>query len=112
MQDVFFSTQMAEPSSSKWLGGPQVLLQGTLNDTNTNVIVIMNACVSLSPSHCGPPSCRSRSHRPALSSHYPWSKMCLLHKVSCAEGAFLFGSMLGRCICHARDRSVDVKAPL
>ena len=52
VQDVFFSTQMAEPTSNEWLGGPPVLLQGTLNDTNTNVIVIMNACVSPSPSHC------------------------------------------------------------
>lgn len=68
VQDVFFSTQMAEPTSNEWVGGPQVLLQGTLNDTNTNVIVIMNACVSPSPSHCAPSSFRSPSHWPALSS--------------------------------------------
>ena len=51
VQDAFFSTRMAEPTSNEWLGGPPVLLQGSLNDTNTNVIVIMNACVSPSPSH-------------------------------------------------------------
>ncbi|CAL5223873.1 g6462 [Coccomyxa viridis] len=43
--DVFFSTQMAEPTSNEWVGGPQALLQGTLNNTSTNVIVIMNAPV-------------------------------------------------------------------
>ena len=47
MQDVFFSTQLAESASGKWLGGPQVLLQGTLNGNVTDVIVTMNACVSL-----------------------------------------------------------------
>ena len=79
VQDLFFSTQMAEPSSSKWLGGPQVLLQGTLNDTNTNVIVIMNACVSPSPSHCGLPSRRSPSCWPALSSPKNCSTISQLH---------------------------------
>ena len=49
VQEMFFSTQMAEPTSSEWVGGPQVLLQGTLNNTNTNIIVIMNACVPLPP---------------------------------------------------------------
>ncbi|CAK0787394.1 hypothetical protein CVIRNUC_010614 [Coccomyxa viridis] len=43
--DVFFSTRMAESTSNKWVGGPPVLLQGSLNDTSTNVIVIMNAPV-------------------------------------------------------------------
>ena len=45
-QDVFFSTQLADSGSGKWLGGPQVLLQGTLNSNVTNVIVTMNACAS------------------------------------------------------------------
>ena len=68
MQDVFFSTQLAEPTSNEWVGGPPVLLQGTLNDTNTNVIAIMNACASSSPSHCGLSPSQSPSHWPALSS--------------------------------------------
>ncbi len=46
MQDDFFSTQLANSASSRWLDGPQVLLQGTLNNNITNVIVIMNACAS------------------------------------------------------------------
>ena len=42
-QDVFFSTQLKDSASGKWLGGPQVLLQGTMNGNVTDVIVIMNA---------------------------------------------------------------------
>ena len=53
VQDKFFSTQLAEPTSNEWVGGPPVLLQGTLNGTDTNVIVIMNACVSPSPFQYG-----------------------------------------------------------
>ena len=90
MQEVFFSTQMAEPTSNKWLGGPQVLLRGTLNDTNTNVIVIMNACVPPSPSHCGPPllpvplsSAAHRTELPALraspSSSLCWEAVVVMH---------------------------------
>ena len=45
VQDVFFSTQLADSAGGKWLGGPQVLLQGTLNGNVTDVIVSMNACV-------------------------------------------------------------------
>ena len=44
-QAVFFSTQLADSASGKWLGGPQVLLQGTLSGNVTNVIVTLNACV-------------------------------------------------------------------
>ena len=42
-QDVFFSTQLKDSASGKWLGGPQVLLQGTMSGNVTDVIVIMNA---------------------------------------------------------------------
>jgi len=42
-QDVFFSTQLADTATGKWLAGPQVLLQGTLNGNVTNVIITMNA---------------------------------------------------------------------
>ena len=42
-QDVFFSTQLKDSASGKWLGGPQVLLQGTMNGNVTNIIVTMNA---------------------------------------------------------------------
>ena len=47
VQDDFFSTQLAQAASSRWLGGPQVLLQGTLNGSVSNVIVIMDACVRI-----------------------------------------------------------------
>ena len=48
VQDVFFSTQLADNASGMWLGGPQVLLQGTLKGNVTNIIVTMNACVCCS----------------------------------------------------------------
>ncbi|CAK0782815.1 hypothetical protein CVIRNUC_006010 [Coccomyxa viridis] len=44
-KDVFFSTQLKDSASGKWLGGPQVLLQGTMSGNVTDVIVIMNAPV-------------------------------------------------------------------
>ena len=46
---MFFSTQLADSGSGKWLGGPQVLLQGTLNGNVTDVIVTVNACAPCSP---------------------------------------------------------------
>ncbi len=49
VQDVFFSTQLADSAGGKWLGGPQVLLQGTLNGNVTDVIVTMNACACPAP---------------------------------------------------------------
>lgn len=42
-QDVFFSTELADSASGRWLGGPQVLLQGTLNGNISDVIVTLNA---------------------------------------------------------------------
>ena len=116
VQDVFFSTRMVESNSNKWVGGPPVLLQGSLNDTSTNVIVIMNAYVTTSPSHCDLSSSQFPSHWPAApmarcpsASPIHYSTRSPPRKIPGAEDTLLPEPAPGSCGRHARDRPVDAR---